>query len=60
MHNGELRNLYGLPDIIRVRWEVHAARTGEIKDYTILVEETVEKRQLERLSRVLQWILGIV
>jgi hypothetical protein len=69
MHNGELRNLYSSPDIIRqiksrrMRWAGHVARMGEGRNvYRVLVGKTEGKNHLKdrgvdgRMG--LEWILG--
>jgi hypothetical protein len=55
LHNGELRNLYSSPDIIRqikarrMRWGGHVARMGEGRNvYSVAVGKPEEKRPLER------------
>jgi hypothetical protein len=55
LHNGELHNLYSLPDIIRqiesrrMRWAGHVARMGEgRKLYNILVGNFEGKKPLGR------------
>jgi hypothetical protein len=54
LHNGELQNLYSLPDIIRqiisrrMRWAGHVARMGEgRKVYRVLVGKPEGKNHLE-------------
>jgi hypothetical protein len=58
LHNGELHNLYSLPDIIRqiksrrMRWAGHVARMGEGKNvYRVLVGKPEGKRPLGRPRR---------
>jgi hypothetical protein len=53
LHNEELHNLYALPNIIwviksrRMRWAVHVARMGEMRNaYNILVGKPEGKRLL--------------
>jgi hypothetical protein len=68
LHNEELRNLYGLPDIIRVikygkmRWAGNVARIGEMRNvYKILVSKPEGKRPSDDLGvdrKILEWILG--
>jgi hypothetical protein len=55
LHNGELHNLYSLPDIVRqiksrrMRWAGHVARMGEERNvYRVLVGKPEGKRPLER------------
>jgi hypothetical protein len=55
LHNGELRNLYSSPDIIRqiksrrIRWAGHMARMGEGRNvYRVLVGKPEGKRPLGR------------
>jgi hypothetical protein len=55
LHNGELRNLYSSPSIIRIikskrmRWRGHVARMGEKRNaYRILVGKPEGKRPLGR------------
>jgi hypothetical protein len=63
-HNGELHNLYLLPDIIRqtksrrMRWVGHVACMGEGRNvYRFLVGNSEGKRPLERPRR--RWEFGI-
>jgi hypothetical protein len=55
LHNGELRNLYSSPDIVRqiksrrMRWAGHVARMGEGRNvYRVLVGKSEGKRSLEK------------
>jgi hypothetical protein len=55
LHNGELHNLFSLPDIIRqyksrrMRWAGHVARMGEGRNlYRVLVGKPEGKRPLGR------------
>jgi hypothetical protein len=64
LHNGELRNLYTSPDIIRqiklriMRWAGHVAYLGEGRNvYRGLVGRYEGKRPLERPRR--RWEVGI-
>jgi hypothetical protein len=64
LHNGELRNLYSSPDVIRqiksgrMRWAGHVARMGEGRNvYRVLVGKPEGKRPLERPRR--RWEGGI-
>jgi hypothetical protein len=64
LHNGELHNLYSLPDIIRqmkcrrMMWAGHVARMGEGRNvYRVLVGKPEGKRPLERQRR--RWEGGI-
>jgi hypothetical protein len=58
LHNGELHNLYSLPDITRqiksrrMRWAGHVARMGEGRNmYRVVAEKPEGKRPLERPRR---------
>jgi len=58
LHNEELRDLYSLPDILRVvksrrmRWAGHVACMGEGRGvHRVLVEKREGKRQLGRSRR---------
>jgi len=58
LHKEELRNLYPLPNILRVvksrrmRWAGHVARMGEERDvHRVLVGKPVGKRSLGRPRR---------
>ena len=58
LHNGELRDLYSLPNIVRVvksrrmRWAGHVARMGEGRGvHRVLVGKPVGKRPLGRPGR---------
>ena len=58
LHNEELRDLYSLPNIVRVvksrrmRWAGHVARMGEGRGvHRVLVGEPKEKRLLGRPRR---------
>jgi hypothetical protein len=64
MHNGELRDLYPSPDIIRqiksrgMRWAVHVARVGVGRNvYRVLMGKPEGKKSLERPRR--RWEDGI-
>jgi hypothetical protein len=64
LHNGELRNLYSSPDIIRQiksirrRWAGHVARMGEGRNvYSVLVGKPEGKSPLGRPRR--RWEDGI-
>jgi hypothetical protein len=64
LHNGELRNLYSSPDIIRhiksrrMRWAGHVARMGEGGNvYRVLVGKPEGKKGLGRPRR--RWEDGI-
>jgi hypothetical protein len=64
MHNGELRNLYSSPDIIRqiksrrLRWVGHVACMGEGRNmYSVLMGKLKGKRPLERPRR--RWEDGV-
>jgi hypothetical protein len=64
LHNEELRNLYSLPNIIRMikswrmRWAGHVVRMGEKKNgYRILVGKPEGKRPLEILRH--RWVNNI-
>jgi len=55
LHNEELRDLYSLPNIVRVvksrrmRWAMHVARMGEGRDvHRVLVGKPEGKRPLGR------------
>jgi len=67
LHNGELSDLYSLPNIVRVvkskrmRWAGHVARMGKGRGvYRVLVGRPEGKRPLERPRRrwgiILRWI----
>ena len=58
LHNEELRDLYSLPNIVRVvksrrmRWVVHVARIGEVRGlHRVLVGKPEGKRPLGRPRR---------
>jgi hypothetical protein len=58
LHNEELHNLYGSPNIMRViksrrmRWERHVTHMGEMRNsYKILVRKPEEKRPFRRWPR---------
>ena len=58
LHNEELRDLYSLPNIMRVvksrrmRWVVHVARIGEVRGlHRVLVGKPEGKRPLGRPRR---------
>jgi hypothetical protein len=64
LHNGELRDLYSSPSIIRMiksrrmRWEAHAARIGKRRNaYRLLVGKPEGKRPLRRPKR--RWVGNI-
>jgi hypothetical protein len=64
LHNGELHNLYSLPDIVRqiksrrMRWAGHVTCTGERRNvYRVSVGKPEGKRPLERQRR--RWEDGI-
>jgi hypothetical protein len=64
LHNGELRNLYSSPDILRqiksrrMRWAGHVARMGEGRNvYRVVVGKPDGKRPLGRRRR--RWENGI-
>ena len=64
MHNEELNDLYSSPNIVRViklirmRWAVHVARTGEERGvYRVLVGKPEGKRPLGRPRR--RWVDNI-
>jgi hypothetical protein len=64
LHNGELRNLYSSPDIIRhiksrrIRWAGHVARMGKGRNvYRVLVGKAKGKSPLVRPRR--RWEDGI-
>jgi hypothetical protein len=64
LHNGELRDLYSLPSIIRIirsrrmRWAGHLTRMGEKRNtYRLLVEKPEGKRLLGRPLR--RWVDNI-
>jgi hypothetical protein len=64
LHNGELRNLYSSPDIIRqiksrtMRWAGHVARMGKERNvYRVLVGKPEGKRPLGSPRR--RWEDGI-
>ena len=56
-HNGELHDLYSLPNIVqviksRMRWAGHVARMGERRGvYRVLVGKSEDKRSLGRPRR---------
>jgi hypothetical protein len=59
LHNGELNDLYTLPNIVwvvksrRMRWEEHVARMGEERGVRrVLVGKPEEKRPLGRSRRI--------
>jgi hypothetical protein len=67
LYNGELRNLYGSPSIIRIiesrmRWAGHVVRMVEKRNaYRLLVESRKERGHYEDLDVrgriILRWIL---